>query len=192
MPCAVVVPVEAVHAVEFLAVVLVPLRVLARGEVGHDAAVGVVLRLLLHHPRLGEHHAAAAKVVFQMEMVVRRAVGEGDVAAIDEQPRQLAVLEKQVAAIVGGGDDGLQEDDRRHAPGLQHAGGVRHTQFRSVGPVDVCRAPAIWEDSLQGEVEPVVGEGHALVQVRRHVAVGVVEVEHTVDEIHTISLGWRL
>ena len=104
MPCAVVVPVEAVHTVEFLAVVLVPLRVLACGEVGHDAAVGVVLRLLLHHPRLGEHHAAAAKVVFQMEMVVRCAVGEGDVAAIDEQPRQLSVLEEQVAAVVGGDD----------------------------------------------------------------------------------------
>jgi len=181
-----------VHAVELLAVVLVPLHVLTRGEVGHEAAEGVVVRLLLNRPRLGEHHAATAKVVFQMEIVVRRAVGEGDVAAIDEQARQLAVLEKQVAAIVGGGDGGLQEDDRRHAPGLQHAGGVRHAQFRSVGPVDVCRAPAIWEDSLQGKVEPVVGEGHALVQVRRHVAVGIVEVEHTVDEIHTISLGWRL
>ena len=122
MPCAVVVPVEAVHTVEFLAVVLVPLRVLACGEVGHEAAVGVVLRLLLHHPRLGEHHAAAAKVVAQVEMVVRHAVGEGDVTTIDEQARQLAVLEQQVATVVGG------------------------------------------------------GEGHALVTIRSHIAVGIVEV----------------
>ena len=47
-----------------------------------------------------------------MEMVVRRAVGEGDVAAIDEQPQQLAVLEKQVAAVVGGGDGGYCLLDR--------------------------------------------------------------------------------
>ena len=62
VPCAIVIPVEAEHAVQLLAVVLIPLHITAR-RLCHQAAVGIVVVLLLHLSAGVGHHAVVAQMV---------------------------------------------------------------------------------------------------------------------------------
>ena len=80
---AVVIPVQAVHLVKLLAVVLVTLRA-AVCALPEEVAEGVVVVHLLDGARAVDHHAVVALVVAEIGMVGRRRSAEGDVAALGE------------------------------------------------------------------------------------------------------------
>ncbi len=66
LACAVVIQVESVHAVQFLAVVLVRLQTAVRALVGEEATEGIVVRDLLHRPALVHHGTVVAQVVLRI------------------------------------------------------------------------------------------------------------------------------
>ena len=99
MAGAVVVPVEAVHHVELLTVVLVGLGA-GVGAFAEEIAEGEVMVHLLDGARGVHHHAVVALMVLQIVMIYRRGAAEGDVAVIYQNLLQRPVLVNHIAAIV--------------------------------------------------------------------------------------------
>lgn len=96
---AVVVPVQAVHHVELLAVVLVGLGA-GVGALTVKVAEGEVVVHLLDGTRGVHHHAVVALVILQVVMIYRRGAVEGDVAVIYQNLLQGVVFVYHIAAIV--------------------------------------------------------------------------------------------
>ena len=100
VPCAIVEPVQAQHAVQLLAVVLIPLHITAR-RFCHQAAVGIVVVHLLHLPAGVGHHTVVPQMVLQVEMIHRLvAAVECNISTLYENRLQRAVLVDAGAAIV--------------------------------------------------------------------------------------------
>ena len=95
----VVVPVEAMHHVELLAVVFVGLGA-GIGAFAMQVAEGEVAVHLLDGARGVHHHAVVALVVFQIVMIYGRGAAEGDVSVIYQDLFQGVVLVYHIAAIV--------------------------------------------------------------------------------------------
>lgn len=99
MAGAVVVPVQAVHHVEFLAVVLVGLGA-GIGALTEEIAEGEVMVYLLNGARGVHHHAVVALMILQIVVIYRRGSAEGDVSVIYQNLLQSVVSVYHVAAIV--------------------------------------------------------------------------------------------
>ena len=95
----VVVHVQAVHHVQFLAVVLEALGV-GVDAFAEEQAEGIVMVHLLHRARLVDHHAVVALMVLQVVVVNGRRAAEGDVAAIYLYLLQCSSLVYHIAAII--------------------------------------------------------------------------------------------
>lgn len=80
---AIVVPVQAVHLVKLLVVVLVALGA-SVGALAEEVAEGIIMVHLFYRTRIIDHNAVVALVVAEIGMVGRRRPAEGDVAALGE------------------------------------------------------------------------------------------------------------
>ena len=104
MTCAVVIPVEAVHAVQFLAEVLVAGYVAARA-LGEEGSVGIVVIDLLDVEGVIlqlHQHAVAAEVVLEVDVIDGDVILEGHVASIHQRQLEDIVLIDAGAYVVGG------------------------------------------------------------------------------------------
>ena len=101
MPCAVVIPVETVHAVEFLAVVLVWLHV-AVGALGKESTVGIVVVDLLDCRVFIDHYPHVSLMVGEIGVIYGCFSAIVHIAAFDENSTQNSVFVDFVAYIVNG------------------------------------------------------------------------------------------
>ena len=95
----VVVPVQAVHHVELLAVILVGLYT-AVGALTVEVTIREVMVHLLDGARCVYHHTVVALVILQVIVIYGRGAAEGDVAVIYQNLLQCPVLVYHIAAIV--------------------------------------------------------------------------------------------
>ena len=105
LACSVVIGVQSVHAVQFLAVVLVRLKILATADISNNGTEGVVVRLLLESTTCTYHLAVVAQVVLGV-VEQRISIGCGGragslrlgIAAVKEQHPCRALLYDKASA----------------------------------------------------------------------------------------------
>ena len=97
-PCPVVVQVQALRRIQFLAVILVGLHKRSRCK---QASEGIVMVGFLHGSGLADHHPVVPLMVFQVVVILL--VSQGDVSFLRQQQLLHAVFIDHVAAIVRSG-----------------------------------------------------------------------------------------
>ena len=174
LPCAVVVGVEAVHPVQFLAVILALLHVAGRGAVAELRAKGVVVHRLDDRPVRGavglDYLADAAEmvlvIVVEKEVVLavvagvllRLAVALPELELVDAPvPQREASPEEVVRGVRAQNLRGGKLPEAADGDGdVRDRRQVRDAQLLPRGAILVLRHAAVCELDADGVVEPVV------------------------------------